>query len=245
MSSLSLWIVKPANAQSIPTPSVPTFTLQVKPYNNTEPTTYFLNSSSGQIEAQLGHNYSGTTVYAIIQNQPLTSQYNNGDPWKEPTFFYNIQTREPSTSNDWNDLYNVNVGYPMASNSAYTNISIGGAGNGTIEVQVEAMIGSYVQGHNFVIPTPNSFNGTTSGWSDTLSAITSSYIVTLSSAPQSTSNPKVTPIATGSSSASSFLTNAIFLIIIVILLLVIIFLLEFLLLMDHLLNHQKIICFDL
>ncbi len=157
ISYLTLMTVKPANAQTptpsgIPTPSIPQFTVEV---------------------AQLAYSNDLSSITISITNQPLAFVY-NGTSFSG--FFYNVQT-STNGGYSWTELYNLNDGYLVPSDSKYTNVSIMERGNGTIDIQVEAMIGSIEEAHNSPIPGPASFYGQTSGWSNTQTA-TYRYIVT-------------------------------------------------------------------
>jgi hypothetical protein len=236
----SLIMAKPAFAQTptptfppILTPSVPTFTLQIHDEKGTVTTTYSLNSSSGQIVATLGYNWEKTNVYVIINNQPLAYDYIGIPATDNLYFFYNIRVMEPEFSNSWTELYNFDNGGLEPSSSENQNVSIGDSyGNGTLDVQVEAVIGSF----SYTQRGPVFDVYQTSGWSATQTVTSFYYVSNLSPTPTpssqapsttQTSTPKVTPIATNSSSSLSFLqiTNAISLIVIAFLLAVIIFLL--------------------
>jgi hypothetical protein len=212
VSSLSLLSVSSVSAQTatpIPTPSVPTFTLQVKEEKGTVPTTYSLNSSSGQIEAQLGYDYTETQVFVIINNQPLTGAYDGTADDNYNGFYYNIRIkRSGDTSDSWSDLYTLAQGYPSPNSGPTTNISIGNPfenETGTFDVQVEALIGYITPGHNFP-PIPYGFSGQTSDWSDTQTVTAGYYIVNQLSPTPDPSSPSTYPTTTSTPTATVAIT---------------------------------------
>ena len=170
ISSLSFMMVKPANAQSIPKPSVPEFTLD------------FVDRSFTTID---GVYYDSKTIQVTIANQP---SLNN-------SLFYNV--RYSVNSGNWMDIYRMDDAYPPQSDSEYTIISVylhpqGNATlvptNSIVDVQVEAMIGfihrDYNPNHTSQIDMyPYVFTGETSGWSNT-------QTITI---PESSTSPSPTP----------------------------------------------------
>ena len=226
ISWLVLLMVKPACAQTISPPSVPSFTVQVIDEKGTVPTTYSLNSSSGQIVATIGYNYEETDVYVVIDNQPLALEYpiaNQSNDYQG--FYYDIQYRGPNSSNPWEERNNINEGYVPTSNEKYTNVTLGDPyGNGTLDVRVQAMIGRIYQATYFPY-IPASFEGQTSGWSLTQTVTTRYYSKPLSPTPFPSSAPTLAPTqpsVIGSPSTSFLLiSNTISLIVIAILLAII------------------------
>jgi hypothetical protein len=96
ISSLSLLMVKPASAQSIPIPSVPEFTIKFvnASYNSTT-----TNSYTGQSQTQFINNNS---IEITIKNQPFDYS-NNGLPYQ---MYFNVRV-EPDFSNidNWTEVY--------------------------------------------------------------------------------------------------------------------------------------------
>lgn len=73
ISSLSLMMVKPAFAQSIPMPSAPTFTVQYIDYTTYVAPTYTINPYTGQNQTtSYGGQIDNQTMEFIIKNQPFT-----------------------------------------------------------------------------------------------------------------------------------------------------------------------------
>jgi len=92
LSCASLLMVKPANAQTIPKPSVPEFTIQTQTQNNT------------------------TTITLTIRNQPFdaANQYPNG-------FFYNVAVSVDAKNwNELYHVEDASDWYPQQSNSSTT-----------------------------------------------------------------------------------------------------------------------------
>ncbi len=65
ISGLSLWIIKPVFAQSIPTPSMPQFTVK---FVNASYSVTSTNSYTGENETQL---ISNNSIEVTIKNQPF------------------------------------------------------------------------------------------------------------------------------------------------------------------------------
>jgi hypothetical protein len=189
--ALSIIMAKAAFAQSptlspvpIPTPSVPQFTLQLVGPPYTVPTTYYLNQSSGQIVAQIGHTNEYSYVVLTIKNQPFPSTDSSG---RSISLYYNVRIKNHNETDNWLELYETynpmadEIGYPTQSDSDYTSLSIplyNGQPEGVIpvgvqtDIQVDAMLGYITQG---ALPPgvppiggwPYVFYGQTSAWSNT------------------------------------------------------------------------------
>ncbi len=154
----SLLLVPLANAQSIPKPSVPEFTLD------------FVDRS---FTTNDGVYYDSKTIQVTVANQ---HSLNN-------SLFYNVRYRVDN--GNWMDIYTMDDAYPPQSDSEYTIISVylhpqGNATlvptNSIVEVQVEAMIGYIHRGYNpnhtsQLDMYPYVFTGETSGWSNTQTII--------------------------------------------------------------------------
>ena len=96
ISSPSLLMVKPANAQSITTPSVPQFTVKFVNDSYSVTTT---NSYTGVNETQ---QISNNSIEVIIKNQPFDYS-NNGLTYQ---IYFNVQTKPHYTNNDnWTEVY--------------------------------------------------------------------------------------------------------------------------------------------
>ncbi len=238
LAASSLIMAKPAFAQTptptpstIPTPSVPTFTIQLAGPSYTVPTTYSLNQSSGQIVAKIGYYDKYSYIVLTIKNQPFA-------PTDSNVFYYNVQNKEPNLSGSFDDLFSTYNGgnFPTQSTgSDYTNLSFPIGDNGvsySLDYQVQAMIGYIIQTFTNGYPSYYVFVGQTSAWSSTQTiSIPASIPLSPTSIPSSsTSTPTLTSIPTlttvsSASYASPLLITTIALIVIAFLLAIIIFLL--------------------
>jgi hypothetical protein len=78
MSCFSLFVVNPANAQSIPKPSVPEFTLQYVDHSYDVPPTYGIDSYTGHnIMVQDGYHIQNKSIDVILSN-PHFTPFENG-----------------------------------------------------------------------------------------------------------------------------------------------------------------------
>lgn len=149
-------MTKLAFAQT-PAPSVPEFTVQLVGPPVTVPTTYSLNSTSGQIVANLGYTNEYSNIEITIKNQPAPSVVDGnavgiyldvrfephfaGDDWVDQYSFNNF------TYADVGNWYaDVSAGYRQLSNSTYTVIYLDASSyqpGSEIDVQVQASLGYY------------------------------------------------------------------------------------------------------
>jgi hypothetical protein len=162
MSCLTLLTVKPVNAQTIPTSTIPQFTVKFVNASYTVTTT---NSYTGQSQTQLINNNS---IEIMIKNQPFDYS-NNGLPYQ---IYFNVRVKPHfSNTDNWTEVYplenltssqaNEN-GFPYAwymlpesppqSNQDYTTIAFP-----VIPTEVYEASGYDVQrpytGHNAWLPT--------------------------------------------------------------------------------------------
>ena len=174
ISCLTLLVVKPVNAQSITTPSVPEFTIQPVGPSFDIPPTYTFNSSTGLFDANDGYHIQYSTVNIIIKNQPFANQSDGNN------FYYNVRIKPHNYPDSyWLELFSAgNEGFPIQTSSNYTIIPLPVEGsqvfgttipNGeTTDIQVEAMIGHIGRNNTMTpYPYPYVFFGQTSGWSNT------------------------------------------------------------------------------
>ncbi len=157
MSCLTVPMVKPASAQSVPEPSVPEFTLKFvdKSYDTPSTTTSTTNpnndkTTSTTIPSQHVQNY---TIELVITNQafPTTINGNTSD------LHYNVRTKshfeenwkDPSHADSWKDLYHFydsGIYNVPASDSQYTVAYFPANGynfGDEIDFQVKAILGYY------------------------------------------------------------------------------------------------------
>ena len=96
ISSLSLLMVKPANAQTIPTLTIPQFTVKFVNASYTVTTT---NSYTGQSQTQLINNNS---IEIMIKNQPFDYS-NNGLTYQ---IYFNVRVKPHfSNTDNWTEVY--------------------------------------------------------------------------------------------------------------------------------------------
>jgi hypothetical protein len=166
-------MVKPANAQSIPKPTVPEFTAKYVDRSYTVQATTTIDPYNGQNVTNPSYYVENRTLEIAIKNQPFTPYIDSttGAQWKI-TLMYQIRTKG-HFAQDWTNLSFVEDGFFAASNSEYTTVSYSiGEGsvwgnlkaNDQVDFQVEAMIG-YV--HRTVGFMSWFFTGESSDWSPT------------------------------------------------------------------------------
>ncbi len=201
ISCLTLQTVKPANAQSTPTLSVPQFTakfidasynkVSTDPYTGKQVTQFILNR----------------TIEITIQNQPLAAHNSSGT-----SFYYNIRMKGDFES-EWTNVSSPSKGLLVPSSSqttvySYTEGEFSNAppayeiGNfffqpnpndtAKIDIQVEALIGSIqpaVNSQGIQSRWVDDFVGQESGWSNTQTLTIPP--ISNSPAPTETSTPAV------------------------------------------------------
>ena len=243
MSCLTLLAVKPASAQtatpsSIPTPSVPEFTVQPVGPPTIVNTTYSLDPSTGEIVAHIGYTNTYSYVELTINNQPFNPSYGS--------MFFNVQLKNQNTNNEWIDIYSAqNRNYPgQTANSDYTNVLIGIEGQffsalaGTqTDIQVQALLGYYyIEATGPPGGVLYAFNGTESGWSTSQTvSIPANVPLSPTPAPSSSSSTPTSPTSTSVSSSS----YASLLLITTVAFVIIAFLLAVIIALLLLMRHQK------
>lgn len=171
LSCMALLTVKPTNAESVPTPSVPDFSLKAVDASYDVPTTHSIDPYTGQDITHQGYHVSKTNLVMTIQNQPSVYQYNG-------SFLYNVRVKGHYQEN-WTQLY-LNDQIPLADASSAQTVLIMGSldgnslaliGTSTVipyrgmeDFQVQAMIGGFFKAGLF---GHTEFSGESSDWSDT------------------------------------------------------------------------------
>jgi hypothetical protein len=142
ISSLSLIMVKPALAQS-----VPEFTLKFEAYPYDVPTTYGIDPNTGKnVTIEEGYHVRNESIVFTIKNQPITNLFYNirykghfGDGWTE-LYSYSQYSTESINNSPGNLI--------PQSNSGYTVITIPAdypfVNGATIDFQVQALSWVYV-----------------------------------------------------------------------------------------------------
>jgi hypothetical protein len=233
ISSLSLIMVKPANAQ-IPTPSVPEFTLKYIDYSYYVPPTYGIDPYTGQNKTiQQGYQVNNRTVVFTIKNQPFTPFTDANGHYI--VLFYNVSYKG-HYGDDWTYYSHDSLTdfFIKQSDSDYTVISFNQIPTtGQVDFRLQALIGYYTEtGHPWMDVYEYNFTGQTSDWSNTqtISIPANTPLSPTSTPSSSTSMPTVTPTSVNSAPASSnlLLVITIALVVIAFLLIVIISLLLYL-----------------
>jgi hypothetical protein len=191
LSTPLLITVIPVSAQK-DTPWIPQYSVKLGSASNVSP---------GLIEnTQSIENY--TTVELVIVNQPLASTYYQSNPmdYQGVGFYYNIRITTPQEPNSWKELYSAKTEYLRPTNGSNTIVPIPVKGNGTISIQVEAMIGHTAEGQDYTsngwVDTGNYyFMGTFSGWSSNQTAALSDTITY--TAPPPTATPTSSNVNSG------------------------------------------------
>jgi hypothetical protein len=121
VSSLSLMIVKPVSAQSIPKPFVPEFTVKLVDNSYDVPASQSFDPYTGQQIINQGYHVENKCIEVKIGNQqfePFNNEYN-----QTINLFYNIRIKGYFEEN-WTELYRATYGLPLQStDSDYTVFS--------------------------------------------------------------------------------------------------------------------------
>ncbi len=201
ISSLSVIMIEPAFAQSIPKPSVPQFSIQVVDHSYDIPTTNTTDPYSGKQIINPGYHVNDVIVEGKIKNQPFT-------PYGNIDFYYNISYRG-HFAGEWRKLFgSEDVDFLKQSyGSEYTGFNISRYNaielheGDQIDVRIEAVIGSETWGFASAWPY-RILNGEVSGWSDTLT-VTVSTDITSSNTYATTIDGSTYPTLTSQSLATS------------------------------------------
>ena len=173
---------EPTESASIPTPSVPEFTVQLLDTSYDVPTTYSTDPYTGDTVTHEGYHVARRTIEVKIKNQPFTPFTDSNG--REIKFYYNIRIK--GHYEEWGSEFDVvyNLGeMPTRSNSDYTVISYNSertysfylapvsrmlevSPNGEVDFQVKALVGSAVEG-SILAGFPSVFTGEESDWSAT------------------------------------------------------------------------------
>jgi hypothetical protein len=116
ISCLSLLSVKPANAQTSVTPSVPEFTVKFIDRSYKAAPSSSINPYTGQQVTTEGHYVENRTIELTIKNQPFTSYIQSGE---NISFYYNVREKGPYEEN-WTNIYTVDNYFTAKSNTDYT-----------------------------------------------------------------------------------------------------------------------------
>jgi hypothetical protein len=198
-----LIVVGSTSGQSIPTPSVPEFTIQLTDRSYDLPATYSTDSYTGKTVTHEGYHVENKTIDIVIKNQPFTP-YRDGHG--NTTELYYIVRTKGYFGTEWVTFSNGD-GY-LSSSTEYTTITfltskvpisnwpaVYTPPDGQVDFQVQAKTGYYyyqwvsmgLQDHPLAGGEVRMFNGTTSDWSDihTFSVNDGSVSVAPSAGPES------------------------------------------------------------
>jgi hypothetical protein len=174
MSCLTLLIVKPVIAQTIPKPATPQFSIQYVDYSYDIPATNSTDPYTGQQILHPSQHIVDIRIEGKIKNQPFTP-YSlpppNGSISGNVGFYYNVRYKG-HFGNDWTEIYGYhNVDFISQNySSEYTNFTIYWQEfpeGSQIDYQVKAMIG--FEGRTYIGPYPQPIIiGEESDWSNTL-----------------------------------------------------------------------------
>ena len=231
MSCLTLGMLKPVNAQTIPTPSVPEFTLKYVDKSHDVPPTYSKDQFTGNtVVTQAGYHIENKSIELTITNQKSA-------PYKDANgntvnFYYDIRWKG-HFGDYWADL-NSSIGLLASSNqssSVYT-IALGNnsrygsdfvysitdiSDGGQIDFQVQAYVGYYIKvDENITDPAAIAFHhnegfyyysfiGQSSGWTNTQTISIPDGNVTISASCKSNANSFRSRVFLVSNSALAFL----------------------------------------
>jgi hypothetical protein len=169
----SLLMIKPINAETVPKPSVPEFTVRFVDNSYDVPTTTSIDPYTGKTITNQGYHVENKSTELEIRNQPFTPfQISVDGDSKTINLFYNIHIKGHYSPN-WNyyQKYNGSSNGNVIQNydSPFTIVPIDDylPNEGTIDIQVEAMVG-YEEGIVSVPGAPGTarvIRGENSGWS--------------------------------------------------------------------------------
>jgi hypothetical protein len=178
LAASSLLMIQLTNAQTIPKPSVPEFSLAFVDNSYDVSTTTSIDPYTGQTITNQGHHVQRVYLVMTIENQPLAYQYNG-------SFYYNLKVKGHYEQwNEWSEWFKPDE-LPRANvSSSQTLITLGELSQrglaidsgsreidipygGSVDFQVKAMIGNI--GKNLTEGPAGSmyFAGQISEWSNT------------------------------------------------------------------------------
>jgi hypothetical protein len=202
-------VIEPSNAQSIPKPSVPQFTLRFvnNSYFIPEVPHYEVDPYTGQqkyLGMQGGYLVKNNTIEITIKSQPFPSSVND----TALQLYYNIRAKG-AYEQSWGNLNlrsddQIDTNYlPTQQNSEYTIIPIPAntyTPGGTVQFQVRAILGGFFSYQSELYPYWGSyFSYEASDWSGTQSITITGGSNSAAPAPVYTSSPTNNPTATSTS----------------------------------------------
>ncbi len=202
-SGLSLSMIRPSYAQnstnptysptsspiSLPTPSVPEFTVKFVDFSYYVPTTTSIDPYTGQNITTQGYYVENRTIELSINNQPFNSYSGI-----YPNYFYYFVQEKGHFSENWTEINGPNGGFLLKSSADYTIVYYSleggppfsnGLSAGQVDFQVEAAVGGIFR----ISPQFASgyqFEGVASGWSNTQTVTIPAGSISASASPAPT-----------------------------------------------------------
>ncbi len=109
---LTVLTAKPADAQTIPKPSVPNFDIAFIDSSYEIPPTSTVNPYNGQVTTEAGRHVESRTIQISVKNQPFTPftvQWQSGDQYYNKTVYLHYEVRwKGHFETDWHQQY-----YPL------------------------------------------------------------------------------------------------------------------------------------
>lgn len=202
ISSLTIPIFSTTQAQSIPKPSVPEFTMQYAMHPYDVPPVYGIDQYTGQqVVTSPGYHVENRSVEITIKNQPFTPIML--DKTHQANFYYNVSYRGHYGS-DWSYFVPFNDTlrwFTTQSTSDYTVIAFTRLPDdaASFDFRVQAKIGCYEEYHMPFVDY--SFTGQLGDWSSTQTIDVPAISQTSPNPTQQTTAP--TPITTASPTATA------------------------------------------
>jgi hypothetical protein len=163
------------NAQTIPKPTVPEFTVRYADNSYDVPTTTSIDPYTGKTITNQGYHVEKISTELSIKNQPFTPfQLNVDGDSRTINLYYNIHIKgHYSTSWNYYQRYNGSSDGNLRQNysSSYTTVPINQymPKEGALDIQIEAMVGYEVGVISSVPGAPGTarvIRGENSGWSN-------------------------------------------------------------------------------
>jgi hypothetical protein len=175
ISIITLSMVEPVSAQSIPKPAIPQFSIQYIDYSYDIPAYNSTDAFTGKQIQHPSQHIGNIRVEGRIKNQPFI-RYNvpnppNGSISADVGFYYNVRYKG-HFGNEWIEIYGYHNSDFIGQNQSaeFTDFTIylqDFPEDAQIDYQVEALIG--IEGRTYIGPYPDPIIiGEESGWSNTL-----------------------------------------------------------------------------
>lgn len=155
---------------SLPTPSVPEFTIELADHSYDIPTTYSTDPYTGENVTHPGYHADNKTIDITIKNQPFVAPINLTNLYYDINLYYNIRVKGHFEEN-WTDLYHISNNTPQnslprqsASENTVISIPQDYPAGDQVDFQVEAVIAT---AHPFISSSFGYWSWETSGWSNT------------------------------------------------------------------------------